>query len=128
MSHSVDWATLPGSAGATTVSGKMSGTSWVNIGGAFTAPSNGLYFVSAIFNQNGNPGPTAFIMGARIVAAGNAFSTIAASVANYAGNNNCTIAFSRMAWLSSGQTIQMQGRTENWSGGVDGKMEITRVY
>lgn len=128
MSHSVDFTTLPGSAGATTVSGTMSGTSWANIGNAFTAPSNGLYFVSAIFNQNGNPGGTAFIMNVRIVAAGNAFSTGAPSVANYAGNNNCTITLSRMTWLTKGQTIQMQGRTENWSGGVAGKMEITRVY
>lgn len=128
MSHSVDWTTLPGSAGATAVSGKMSGTSWANIGNAFTAPSNGLYFASAIFNQNGNPGETKFIMNARIVAAGNAFQTGAPSVANYAGNNNCTITLSRMAWLTKGQTIQMQGRTENWSGGVAGRMEITRVY
>ena len=128
MSHSVDWATLPGSAGATTVSGTMSGTSWANIGGAFTAPSNGLYFASAIFSQNGNPGGTAFIMGGRIVAAGNALSASAPSVANFAGNNNCTITLSRMVWLAAGQTIQMQGRTENWSGGVAGKMEITRVY
>lgn len=128
MSHSVDWTTLPGSAGATTVSGKMSGTSWANIGNAFTAPSNGLYFVSAIFNQNGNPGGTAFIMSARIVAAGDSIQTGAPSVANFAGNNNCTITLSRMAWLTAGQTIQMQGRTENWSGGVAGRMEITRVY
>lgn len=128
MSHSVDWATLPGSAGATTISGKMSGTSWANIGNAFKAPSNGLYFASAIFNQNGNPGGTAFIMGARIVAAGNAFSTSAPSVANFAGNHNCTITLSRMTWLTAGQTIQMQGRTENWSGGVAGRMEVTRVY
>ena len=127
-SDKVDFATLPGSAGATAVSGKMSGTSWANIGNAFTAPSNGLYFASAIFNQNGNPGGTAFIMSARIVAAGNALSAGAPSVANFAGNNNCTITLSRMAWLIAGQTIQMQGRTENWSGGVAGKMEITRVY
>lgn len=128
MSHSVDWATLPGSAGATAISGKMSGTSWANIGNAFKAPSNGLYFVSAIFNQNGNPGGTAFIMEGRIVAAGNALSAGAPSVANFAGNNNCTITLSRMAWLTAGQTIQMQGRTENWSGGVAGKMEVTRIY
>ena len=127
-SDKVDWTTLPGSAGATTVSGKMSGTSWANIGNAFKAPSNGLYFASAIFNQNGNPGATKFIMNVGIVAAGNAFSTGAASVANYAGNNNCTITLSRMAWLTAGQTIQMQGRTENWSGGVAGKMEVTRIY
>lgn len=127
-SAKIDLATLPGSAGATTVSGKMSGTSWANIGNAFKAPSNGLYFVSAIFNQNGNPGAAKFIMNAGIVAAGNAFSTGAASVANYAGNNNCTITLSRMAWLTKGQTIQMQGRTENWSGGVAGKMEVTRIY
>lgn len=127
-SDKVDWTTLPGSAGATTVSGKMSGTSWANIGNAFTAPSNGLYFVSAIFNQNGNPGGTAFIMGGRIVAAGNDFSASAPSVANYAGNHNCTIILPRMTWLTAGQTIQMQGRTENWSGGVAGKMEVTRIY
>ena len=127
-SANVDWATLPGSAGETTVSGKMSGTSWANIGNAFKAPSNGLYFASAIFNQNGNPGATKFIMEGRIVAAGNAFSTGAASVANYVGNNNCTITLSRMAWLTAGQTIQMQGRTENWSGGVAGKMKVTRIY
>ena len=128
-SDKIDWATLPGSAGATAVSGEMSGTSWANIGNAFTAPSDGLYFASAIFNQNGNPGETKFIMAARIVAAGNNdFSAGAASVANYAGNNNCTITLSRMTWLTAGQTIQMQGRTENWSGGVTGKMEITRVY
>lgn len=127
-SAKIDWATLPGSAGATTVSGKMSGTSWANIGGAFKAPSNGLYFTSAIFNQNGNPGATSFLMGARIVAAGNAFSDTASSVANYVGNHNCTITLSRMTWLTAGQTIQMQGRTENWSGGVAGRMEITRVY
>ena len=127
-SGEVDWATLPGSAGATTISGSMTGTSWANIGGAFTDPSDGLYFASAIFNQNGNPGSTAFIMGARIVAAGNAFTVSGASTANYAGNNNCTIAFSRMAWRSSGQAIQMQGRTENWSGGVTGRMEVTRIY
>lgn len=127
-SDKIDWATLPGSAGATTVSGKMSGTSWADIGNAFKAPSNGLYFVSAIFNQNGNPGASAFIMGARIVAAGNAISASAPSAPNYAGNHNCTITLSRMAWLTAGQTIQMQGRTENWSGGVAGKMEVTRVY
>lgn len=127
-SAKIDWETLPGSAGTTTVSGKMSGTSWANIGGAFTAPSNGLYFASAIFNQNGNPGGTSFLMGARIVAAGNAISATAPSAPNYAGNNNCTITLSRMAWLTAGQTIQMQGRTENWSGGVAGIMEITRVY
>ena len=127
-SAKINWTTLPGSAGATAVSGKMSGTSWANIGNAFTAPSNGLYFASAIFNQNGNPGGNAFIMGASIVAAGNAFSTAAPSAPNYAGNHNCTITLSRMAWLTKGQTIQMQGRTENWSGGVAGKMEITRVY
>ena len=127
-SDKVDWATLPGSAGATTVSGKMSGTSWANIGNAFKAASNGLYFVSAVFNQNGNPGANAFIMGTRIVAAGNAFAVSGASTANYAGNHNCTIAFSRIAWLTAGQTIQMQGRTENWSGGVAGRMEVTRVY
>ena len=127
-SAKVNWTSLPGSAGATTVSGKMSGTSWANIGGAFKAPSNGLYFVSAIFNQNGNPGANAFIMVVRIVAAGNSIQTGAPSVANYAGNHNCTITLSRMAWLTAGQTIQMQGRTENWSGGVAGKMEITRVY
>lgn len=127
-SAKIDWETLPGSAGATTVSGKMSGTSWANIGNAFTATSNGLYFASAVFNQNGNPGGTAFLMGARIVAAGNAISTLAPSVANYAGNHNCTITLSRMAWLTADQTIQMQGRTENWSGGVAGKMEVTRVY
>ena len=127
-SDKINWTTLPGSAGATTVSGKMSGTSWANIGNAFKAPSNGLYFVSAIFNQNGNPGAAKFIMNVGIVAAGNAFSTSAASVANYAGNNNCTITLSRMAWLTAGQTIQMQGRTENWSGGVAGKMEVTRIY
>lgn len=129
MSHSVDWATLPGSAGATAISGKMSGTSWANIGNAFKAPSNGLYFVSAIFDQNGNPGANAFIMGARIVAAGNnAFSAHAPSAPNYAGNHNCTITLSRMTWLTAGQTIQMQGRTENWSGGVAGRMEVTRIY
>lgn len=127
-SAKIDWTTLPGSAGATTVSGKMSGTSWANIGGAFTAPVNGLYFVSAIFNQNGNPGANAFIMEGSIVAAGNAFSDGAASVPNYAGNHNCTITLSRMTWLTAGQTIQMQGRTENWSGGVAGRMEVTRVY
>ena len=127
-SGKIDWATLPGSAGATTVSGTMSGTSWANIGNAFKAPSNGLYFASAIFNQNGNPGVTAFIMEGGIVAAGNAFSAGAPSVANYAGNHNCTITLSRMTWLAAGQTIQMQGRTENWSGGVAGKMEVTRVY
>lgn len=127
-SSKIDWITLPGSAGATAVSGTMSGTSWANIGGAFKATSNGLYFVSAIFNQNGNPGATAFIMGGRIVAAGNAFSTSAPSAPNYAGNHNCTITLSRMTWLTAGQTIQMQGRTENWSGGVNGRMEVTRVY
>lgn len=127
-SDKVNWTTLPGSAGATTVSGTMSGTSWANIGNAFKAPSNGLYFTSAIFNQNGNPGGTAFIMNVRIVAAGNALSDGAPSVANYAGNHNCTITLSRMAWLTAGQTIQMQGRTENWSGGVAGRMEVTRVY
>lgn len=127
-SDKIDWETLPGSAGATTVSGKMSGTSWANIGNAFKAPSNGLYFVSAIFNQNGNPGETSFIMEGRIVAAGNALSAGVPSVANYAGNHNCTITLSRMTWLTAGQTIQMQGRTENWSGGVDGRMEIKRVY
>lgn len=127
-SAKIDWTTLPGSAGATTVSGKMSGTSWANIGNAFTATSNGLYFVSAIFTQNGNPGANAFIMATRIVAAGNAFSTAAPSAPNYAGNHNCTITLSRMAWLTKGQTIQMQGRTENWSGGVAGKMEVTRIY
>lgn len=128
MPHSVDWTTLPGSAGATTVSGAMSGTSWANIGNAFTAPSNGLYFASAIFNQNGNPGGTAFIMNVRIVAAGNSIQTGAPSAPNYVGNNNCTITLSRMTWLTKGQTVQMQGRTENWSGGVAGKMEVTRVY
>ena len=128
MSHSVDWTTLPGSAGATTISGSMTGTSWANIGNAFTAPSDGLYFALANFSQNGNPGSTAFIMGARIVAAGNAFTVSEPSTPNYAGNNNCTIVFSRMAWLSSGQAIQMQGRTENWSGGVTGRMEVTRIY
>lgn len=127
-SSDIDWATLPGSAGATAISGKMSGTSWANIGNAFKAPSNGLYFVSAIFNQNGNPGANAFIMGASIVSAGNAFSTAAPSAPNYAGNHNCTITLSRMTWLTAGQTIQMQGRTENWSGGVAGKMEVTRIY
>lgn len=127
-SAKVDWTTLPGSAGATAISGKMSGTSWANIGNAFKAPSNGLYFVSAIFNQNGNPGANAFIMGASIVSAGNAFSTAAPSAPNYAGNHNCTITLSRMTWLTAGQTIQMQGRTENWSGGVAGKMEVTRIY
>lgn len=127
-SDKIDWATLPGSAGATAVSGKMSGTSWANIGNAFKAPSNGLYFTSAIFNQNGNPGATAFIMGARIVAAGNAFPASAPSAPNYAGNHNCTITLSRITWLTKGQTIQMQGRTENWSGGVAGRMEVTRVY
>lgn len=127
-SAKVDWTTLPGSAGATTVSGTMSGTSWANIGGAFTAPSNGLYFASAIFSQNGNPGATSFIMGARIIAADNAISASAPSVPNYVGNHNCTIPLSRMTWLTAGQTVQMQGRTENWSGGVVGRMEVTRVY
>lgn len=127
-SAKIDWETLPGSAGTTTVSGKMSGASWANIGNSFKAPSNGLYFVSAIFSQNGNPGANAFIMGARIVAAGNAISASAPSAPNYAGNHNCTITLSRMTWLTKGQTIQMQGRTENWSGGVDGRMEVTRVY
>ena len=127
-SGDIDWATLPGSAGATTVSGTMRGTSWANIGGAFTAPSNGLYFVSAIFNQNGNPGANAFIMEAGIIAAGNAISAGAPSAPNYAGNHNCTITLSRITWLTAGQTIQMQGRTENWSGGVAGRMEVTRVY
>lgn len=126
--NNIDWSTLPGSAGATTVSGTMRGTSWANIGNAFEAPSNGLYFTSAIFNQNGNPGANAFIMEASIVAAGNAFSAGAASAPNYAGNHNCTITLSRMTWLTAGQTIQMQGRTENWSGGVAGRMEVTRVY
>ena len=127
-SDKIDWTTLPGSAGATTISGSMTGTSLANIGNAFTAPSDGLYFASAIFNQRGNPGVTAFIMVVGIEAAGNDFTTSAASSANYAGNHNCTITLSRMTWLTKGQTIQMQGRTENWSGGVDGKMEVTRIY
>lgn len=127
-SAKIDLETLPGSAGTTTVSGKMSGTSWANIGDAFKAPSNGLYFATAIFNQNGNPGGTSFLMGIRIVAAGNDISAFAPSAPNYAGNHNCTITLSRMTWLTAGQTIQMQGRTENWSGGVAGKMEVTRIY
>jgi len=99
-----------------------------NIGSAFTAPADGLYFATAHFNQNGNPGGTSFILHTMIQMAGAGDDVSSPSCSNYAGNHNCTITQTRMAWLTAGQTIQMRGRTENWGGGVYGAMEVTRIY
>lgn len=99
-----------------------------NIGNAFTAPADGLYFATAHFNQNGNPGSTSFILHTMIQMAGAGDDVSSPSCSNYAGNHNCTITQARMAWLTAGQTIQMRGRTENWGGGVYGAMEVTRIY
>lgn len=124
----IDWSTLPGAQGFTKITGTMSGTSMANIGAAYEAPADGLYFVTAHFNQNGNPGGNSFIMNVQILMAGSGDTIGATSAPNYAGNHNCTITYSRMAWLASGQKIQMRGRQENWNGGIYGAMEVTRIY
>ena len=101
----------------------------MDIGNAFVAPANGLYFATAHFNQSGgNPGGTHFIMHIKILMNGSGDDISAPSVPNYAGNNNCQITYSRMAWLAAGQKIQMRGKQENWNGGVYGSMEVTRIY
>ena len=127
-SEKVDWSTLPGAQGSTKITGRMSGTSMANIGNAYVAPTDGLYFVTAHFNQDGNPGGNSFIMNVQVQMAGSGDTIGAPSTPNYVGNNNCTITYSKMAWLTAGQTIQMRGRQENWNGGIYGVMEVTRIY
>lgn len=107
----------------------MSGTSWADIGSGYSVTKTGLYFVTAKFNQNGNPGGTSFILHSRINMGSSTGEDVSVpSVANYAGNHNAAITYSRMAWVTSGSSIKIQGRTENWSGGVGGVMEVTRIY